>query len=71
MYLPPELASQGSEKPYRRHPQNSDVYSMGATLCVFFSGKPFWKVIYHEQVKRKLFKVIFWIVNKLARYFRK
>jgi len=56
MYLPPELASQGSEKPYRRHPQNSDVYSMGATLCVFFSGQPFWPVVYHEQ--EVMFKLI-------------
>lgn len=39
MYYPPEYAS---ENGILRHPVKSDVYSMGASLCEFFSGQWFW-----------------------------
>lgn len=41
-YAPPELAAKGRQKRYSRHPYKSDVYSMGVTLCEFYSGQPFW-----------------------------
>jgi serine/threonine protein kinase len=55
MYLPPELASPGDKKRYRRNPEKSDVYSMGVTLCEFFSGQPFWTYGYKPM---DIFQVI-------------